>query len=169
MPADVDESRLAGEPGDAYVKRIALDKGRAILARLAEPDALVLAADTAVVLGGEIFGKPACEADALRMLAALSGRTHDVYTAVAVFHNGAEHKALSHSRVGFREVGDDEIMAYWRSGEPRDKAGAYAIQGLGAVFCAELRGSYSGVMGLPLFETAALLAAAGCDVLRSTG
>ncbi|MBN8281537.1 MAG: Maf family protein, partial [Gammaproteobacteria bacterium] len=129
------------------------------------PGAPVVAADTSVALGTELFAKPADEADAARILARLSGRTHEVYTAVALADGQRERVALSRSEVTFRALTAAEIAAYWRTGEPADKAGAYAIQGRGAQFIAELKGSYSGVMGLPLFETARLLALFGCELL----
>jgi septum formation protein len=164
LPADVDERVRPGEaPGD-YVRRLALAKARAARAQAGNGGAPVLAADTAVVIGGEILGKPASEADGARMLRRLSGATHQVLTAVAVISARGESLALSASEVEFRELTDAEIAAYWRSGEPVDKAGGYAVQGLGAVFIRALRGSFSGVVGLPLFETAALLAEHGIAV-----
>ena len=167
LPVDLDEERLAGEPPRVYVERLARDKARAAAAALGgRPARPVLAADTSVVLGDEIFGKPADEADCLRMLVALGGRTHEVMTAVAVLAGEALLADLCVSRVSFRPIGEDEGRRYWASGEPRDKAGGYAIQGLGAVFVERLEGSYSGVMGLPLFETARLLAAAGVAAWR---
>lgn len=156
----VDESRHGDESPAAYVTRLARAKALAGRARLTRP-APVVAADTAVVCRGEIFGKPGDEREAHRMLEALSDTTHDVYTAVAVAADGEVLAALSRSEVTFRKLASNEISAYWRTGEPRDKAGAYAIQGRGAVFIAGLRGSYSGVMGLPVFETAELLARLG--------
>jgi septum formation protein len=146
-------------PAD-YVTRLALAKAVAGRARQPRPG-VVLAGDTAVVCAGQTFGKPLDEADAHRMLRALSGRAHEVYTAVAVASERGEATAVSCSEVTFRDLADAEIAAYWRTGEPRDKAGAYGIQGRGAVFVADLRGSYSGVMGLPLYETAQLLAGVG--------
>ena len=128
-----------------------------------EPGTVVLGADTAVVLDGEVFGKPADEADALRMLALLSGRCHQVMTGVAVRTGDATRSALSVTRVTFREIGPDEALDYWQSGEPRGKAGAYAIQGRGAAFVESLAGSYTGVVGLPVLETAGLLRAAGIE------
>jgi septum formation protein len=126
------------------------------------PERPVLAADTAVVIDGEILGKPHGAADGVRMLQLLSGRTHEVVTSVALAaERGATRSCLSRSEVTFREITDSEAREYWNTGEPADKAGGYAIQGLGAVFVARLRGSFSGVMGLPLFETAALLQSAG--------
>lgn len=125
----------------------------------------VLAADTAVALGEEVFGKPADQADGLRMLARLAGRTHSVWTGVAVTDGQRERVELSHSQVTFRTLAPAEIAAYWSTGEPLDKAGGYAIQGQGAQFITDLQGSYSGVMGLPLFETARLLGLFGCQLL----
>jgi septum formation protein len=156
---DLDESRLARESPRDYVLRLAREKVTAGAATSAELP--VLAADTTVAIGDEIFGKPRDEADGIRMLAALSGRRHDVLTAVALSSNGRVETAISETRVTFRALSVAECRDYWASGEPVDKAGAYAIQGLGAVFIARLEGSYSGVMGLPLFETAALLDSAG--------
>ena len=158
-PVDLDESRIACESPRDYVLRLAREK---VAAGAAAGGALpVLAADTTVAIGDEIFGKPRDEADGIRMLAALSGRRHDVLTAVALSSNGRVETAISETRVTFRALSVAECRDYWASGEPVDKAGAYAIQGLGAVFIARLEGSYSGVMGLPLFETAALLDSAG--------
>ncbi len=161
-PAGLDEERLPGEPPRVYVERLARDKaraaGRALAGRTARP---VLAADTAVVLGDEIFGKPADEADCVRMLMALGGRTHEVMTGVALLAGEALLADVSVSRVSFRPVDEDECRRYWASGEPRGKAGGYAVQGLAAVFVERLEGSFSGVMGLPLFETARLLRSAG--------
>jgi septum formation protein len=111
----------------------------------------VVAADTAVALGAELFGKPVDEADAVRMLTRLGGRTHEVWTAVAIAEAGRERVELSRSEVSFRAIDAREAAAYWRTGEPVDKAGGYGIQGLGAIFISALKGSYSGVMGLPLF------------------
>jgi septum formation protein len=123
--------------------------------------AMVLAADTVVVLGDRLLGKPADRDQALQMLQQLSGRTHRVLTAVALRSAAGSSSHLSDSEVRFRELRAGEAERYWASGEPRDKAGAYAIQGYAAAFIAELRGSYSGVMGLPLYETADLLHRAG--------
>jgi septum formation protein len=159
-PADVDESRRPGEDPRAYALRVAADKAEAGWARAAGA-AAVLAADTAVALGNELHAKPADRADCHRILGELQGRTHEVLTAVALRHAGGLDTALSVSRVTFRAIAADEIDRYWSSGEPADKAGAYAIQGYGAVFVTHLDGSYSGVMGLPLAETAALLSRAG--------
>lgn len=125
----------------------------------------VIGADTAVALGDRWFGKPAGQADAAAMLAALSGRTHEVLTGVAVHRDGRLRTALSRTSVTFRDIDPEEAAHYWHSGEPADKAGGYAIQGLGGVFVAAIEGSYSGVVGLPVFETAALLSGAGLPLL----
>jgi septum formation protein len=129
----------------------------------------VLAADTTVVADGLVLGKPADSTDALRMLGLLSGRTHEVLTAVALASTAGLALRMSVSAVRFRALGADEIAAYWESGEPRDKAGAYAVQGLAAVFIESLSGSYSGVMGLPLFETSELLRAANVPLWCTMG
>ncbi len=160
---DVDETPRDGEMPADMVVRLAMAKAES--ADVA-PGALVLAADTAVVVGGEALGKPADETDALGMLAKLSGRTHKVLTGVALQGPHGMQTALSETYVYFREISRDEARAYWQSGEPCDKAGAYAVQGLGGVFVERVEGSYSGVVGLPVFETAELLRQAGCDVLR---
>lgn len=160
--ADVDETVLQGEPPLAYVSRLAQAKAAAGWERSRDTGgAPVLAADTAVVLDGKILGKPADGNDAIAMLKRLSGRAHEVMTAVALRTAAGLEVKVSHSTVTFRSIDADEARAYWETGEPADKAGAYAIQGYAAIFIADLKGSYSGVMGLPLFETAALLNAAG--------
>ena len=160
LKVDVDEALQPRETARGYVERLACAKARAGLSRAAQP-APVLGADTAVVIDEIILGKPTGEEDAARMLRLLSGRTHQVLTAVALAADGHLIARVSASQVTFRAIGPEEARDYWRSAEPRDKAGGYAIQGYGAVFIAELRGSYSGVMGLPLFETAEMLQAAG--------
>jgi septum formation protein len=165
VPVAVDEAPRPGETAADLVCRLAAAKAAAGIAARPAPGAPVVAADTSVALGTELFAKPADEADAARILARLSGRTHEVYTAVALADGQRERVALSRSEVTFRALTAAEIAAYWRTGEPADKAGAYAIQGRGAQFIAELKGSYSGVMGLPLFETARLLALFGCELL----
>ena len=157
----VDETALEDEAPLAYVSRLAAAKANAGWQCSREPDdAPVLAADTAVVLDGSILGKPRDQADALDMLRRLSGRSHEVLTAVALRSAAGLDGRVSRSVVTFRSIDAAEAGAYWDTGEPSDKAGAYAIQGRAAVFIADLRGSYSGVMGLPLFETAELLRAA---------
>lgn len=158
--AGVDERLLPGETPAAAATRLAIAKACAVQA--AAGTALpVLGADTIVVLDGAVLGKPPDRAAGLDMLARLSGRTHRVLSAVALATSRGVTHRLSDSAVRFRVLSDGERAAYWDTGEPHDKAGAYAIQGLGAVFIEALAGSYSGVMGLPLFETAELLAAAG--------
>jgi septum formation protein len=159
---DVDETPLANEAPRDYVLRIARAKAaNAVLqtGRRMLPSYPVLAADTTVALDGRIFGKPADADDAARMLRALSGRRHQVLTAVAVGGGDDVRTALSESTVEFRELDGEEIRRYIATREPLDKAGAYAIQGRGALFVRNLNGSYSGVMGLPLFETGELLQA----------
>jgi septum formation protein len=164
-PVDIDESPRTAESPEAYVRRLAREKARAAWERHAEGDGLpVLGSDTTVVLDGEILGKPADAAEAQAMLARLSGRTHEVLTAVAVVQGAHECAMLSRSHVSLRGTTVAERAAYAASGEPLDKAGGYAIQGLGAVFVERLEGSYSGVMGLPLYETAQLLAEFGIVV-----
>jgi septum formation protein len=167
LVVDVPEVRQEEEVAEMYVLRVALEKARAGRAQLAHHDATpVLGADTAVVIEGEVLGKPRDEADALTILARLSGQWHQVMSAVAVVGaDGEEHSRLSVNAVQFRQVSDAEALAYWASGEPRDKAGGYAIQGRAAIFIERLEGSYSGVMGLPLFETAELLQRFGISVL----
>ena len=162
VDVDVDERRLADETAGRYVARLALEKARA--GRLISAGLPVLGADTAVVCGDDVLGKPADRADAMRMLQLLSGRTHQVLTAVALA-DGDEAVSVNSSSVTFRTLTEGERAAYWASGEPADKAGGYAIQGLAAKFISRIEGSYSGVMGLPLYETAALLQAAGIDLL----
>lgn len=159
---NVDESRLEGESPADYVVRLARAKAQRIWERL-KPDERrpVLAADTTVALGDEIFGKPGDRAEGTAMLQRLADGTHQVYTAIALAHaEGMEH-ALSVSEVSFRKLSAAECQAYWNSGEPQDKAGGYAVQGLAASFITRIAGSYSGVMGLPLAETAQLLSRVG--------
>jgi len=159
-PPDVDESILANEQPDTYVERVARAKAQAgwRLLRLRNlPFAPVLAADTTVALDGQILGKPADRKEAAEMLAALSGRRHDVFTAVALMRDERIDSAVSRSEVQFKQLSPEEIAQYIATGECDDKAGGYAIQGRAARFIMELRGSYSGVMGLPLFETGQLL------------
>jgi len=162
-----DEPRHLGESPLQYVERTALDKAkRATDWVKSQSHALdftlpILTADTTVALGDEILGKPSDEADARRILKSLSGTTHIVYTAVVLSHAGKQWQALSTSRVSFTALSKEEIRRYIDSGEPFGKAGAYGIQGLAATFISKLDGSYTGVMGLPLFETAELFKQAG--------
>ena len=164
---EVDEQKLDGETADRMVSRLAAAKAGA--ADVGE-DVIVIGADTAVVLGDEIFGKPCDRQHGLEMLAALSGRTHEVLTGVAVKSPRGMFDVVSATEVRFREISPDEALAYWHSGEPCDKAGAYAIQGRGGVFVESIAGSYSGVVGLPVYETGCLLRQAGFDsVLNQQG
>jgi len=160
---NIDESRAPGEAVADMVLRLACEKAQA-----ADAGALpVLGADTIVVLDDRVFGKPGSEEDALEMLHALSGRTHRVLTAVALISDGRLESVVANSEVKFRDIHPDEALAYWQSGEPKGKAGSYAIQGLGGIFVESLTGSYSGVVGLPVFETAELLGSAGIAVLHT--
>lgn len=160
--ADIDETPRSGESPRHYVRRMAQEKAHAVWKQ--HSDLPVLAADTTVVLDGIVHGKPRDRAEALQMLAKLSGRTHEVLTAVALAHGPGVLLQLSTSAVRLRAITPEAAAAYWETGEPRDKAGGYAIQGLGAVFVQSVAGSYSGVMGLPLYETAELLRSAGLPV-----
>ncbi|HVF62710.1 MAG TPA: Maf family protein [Casimicrobiaceae bacterium] len=165
---DIVEEALDDEPAAHYVERIARTKANVGWKRIGQrgaPSGPVLGADTEVVLDGDIFGKPRDAAHAVEMLKRLSGRSHDVLTGVAVKTGEDIEFAMSTSKVVFRPLSDQEIARYVASGEAADKAGAYAIQGRAAAFVERLEGSYSGVMGLPLFETAALLKKAGIPVL----
>ena len=162
IAGDVDEGRLQDEAPVTYVLRLAAAKAHTgWQSRREAADAPVLAADTAVVFDGRILGKPLDRSDAEHMLRTLSGRTHEVLTAVALRSHAGLETRISQSWVTFRPIDAAEARAYWDTGEPCDKAGGYAIQGHAAVFVARLEGSYSGVMGLPLFETAELLKLAG--------
>ncbi|HET7687637.1 MAG TPA: Maf family protein [Candidatus Macondimonas sp.] len=156
LAIDCDESLRAGETPRAYVRRLALTKA-GCGACLVNDERPVLGADTAVVVGDNILGKPRDRAHGMAMLASLSGREHRVLTAVAVVQGRRRHVVVSDSRVTFASTTPEERAAYWDTGEPIDKAGAYAIQGLGAIFITRIRGSPSGIMGLPLRETALLL------------
>lgn len=158
-PVDLDETPQAGEAAADYVQRLALEKAQAgwQQCRQTGDNLPVLGADTSVVLNNRIMGKPADCDDALAMLSALSGTTHQVLTAISLVNGEQQLSALVSSDVSFRELDGEEILAYWHTGEPADKAGSYAIQGLGAVFVSQLSGSYSAVVGLPLLETWQLL------------
>lgn len=161
----VDETPLEGESPADYVVRLALAKARAGWRGLGERPLLpVLGADTSVVLDKIIFGKPRDREAGLQMLSALSGREHQVLSAVAVVQGNQEAVRVQESLVQFRALSSAECKAYWATGEPADKAGAYGIQGRAASFIEDLRGSYSSVMGLPLFETAELLRNFGIDI-----
>lgn len=164
LPADIDESANAGENPGQYTRRMAEGKVRAVAAQRA-PGEVVLGADTAVVLGDRMLGKPDGPQQAGEMLRALSGRTHRVFTAVAVLdQDGDVETRLNVSAVCFASLDDEWIAAYVATGEPLDKAGAYGIQGWAGCQISEVRGSYTSIMGLPLFETARMLAAAGFEL-----
>ena len=166
QPADVDESPLPGEAHVDYVLRLARTKAETVWAR--EGGRLpVLAADTSVVCGRELLGKPADKAMLVHMLLRMSSRSHEVMTGVALRTADGLRTALSVSEVTFRALRREEIERYWDTGEPADKAGGYAVQGLAAMFISRLQGSYSGVMGLPLYESAQLLHAAGVPTALS--
>ena len=157
---DIDETPVTDELPDQYVLRVARQKAEVGAQRVQErrlPTLAVLSADTSVVLDGEVIGKPADAQAAATTLRRLSGKTHRVYSAIALSQWGQVNTALSVTEVGFRDLSDEEIRRYVATGEPMDKAGAYAIQGRAAAFIASIAGSYSGVMGLPLFETVGLL------------
>jgi len=165
IAANVDESAVAGETPESHVTRLALEKARAGHSPLqGEHRRPVLGADTMVITGDVAMGKPRDREEAIHMLQLLSGRTHQVLSAVALVDE-VEAFHLSISQVTFRTLTREECAAYWGTGEPHDKAGGYAIQGLAAMFVSRLEGSYSGVMGLPLYETAELLTAAGILLL----
>lgn len=168
MRADVDETPRPGETPAEYVTRIAASKAKTGWMRALErrlPRLPVLGADTTVAIDGEIIGKPGNADEAATMLRKLSGREHEVFSAVAVALNDHVETKLSSSRVRFSELNDNLIQDYVDSGEPMDKAGAYGVQGKAAAFIAEINGSYSGIMGLPLYETAQLLKQAGLALL----
>ncbi len=169
QPADLDERCAPQESPADYVARLALAKAKAVhAARQGITPALpVLGADTTVSIDGLILGKPADLAQLRDMLGRLSGREHEVWSAVALVGAGEPLWRLSCTRVRFRPLHSAEIERYWQSGEPCDKAGGYAIQGLGAVFVERIEGSFSGVVGLPLAETAAMLVAAGVPLWQA--
>jgi len=162
--AAIDETQLDNEVAEDCVVRLALEKARAVRQHSGADPLPVLGADTTVVVDGRSLGKPEDTQQARQMLQLLSGREHQVMSAVALVRK-REAVRLSVSRVWFRPLGDNEIDAYWRTGEPQDKAGAYAIQGIGALFIEKLEGSYTGVMGLHLYETGRLLQEVGIQVL----
>ena len=156
LPVDIDESHRLDESPEALVQRLALEKAYAGMQR-SGTRLPVLGSDTLVVIHDRILGKPKNRADGLAILHALSGHTHQVLSGVALVNDERSEVALNISRVSFCDLTDEQILAYWNTGEPADKAGGYGIQGIGAQFIKHLDGSYSGVMGLPLMETAQLL------------
>jgi septum formation protein len=166
-PVDIDETPAPGEEPAALALRLA--EAKAALAAARHPGRVVVAADTVVALGGHTLGKPADTVEASSMLQRLSGARHEVFTAVAARRDRQAGTRLSRSEVDFRVLAPAEIEAYVGTGEPMDKAGAYGIQGVAAVFVSRLCGSYSGVVGMPLHDTAELLRDFGIDVLRCAG
>ncbi len=163
--ADIDEQIGVEETPEQAVVRLAIEKAVAVRGHSPLGKVPVLGADTIVVDDAEILQKPSSKEEGVAMLGQLSGSTHQVMSAVAVVTGDRAESALNISQVTFRQTTDAEREAYWESGEPADKAGGYGIQGLGAIFISNLEGSYSGVMGLPLFETTKLLQQAGVTVL----
>lgn len=163
IAVEIDERRLEGETPQQMVLRLAADKAAAAVSADRQ---LIIGADTIVILGDKVFGKPRDKDDAVEMLMSLSGRSHTVLSGVALWSSGGIRSALAETEVRFREIGEDEALAYWHSGEPCDKAGSYAIQGRGGAFVAAISGSYSGVVGLPVYELAALLGSAGIEVVK---
>ncbi|MDE8603069.1 Maf family protein [Marinomonas sp. RSW2] len=173
LPADIDETPLYQENAEDYVVRMAMEKASAAALKYRQQadfdlSAIFIASDTSVVIDGRILGKPASLEDSLSMLRLLSGRSHKVITSLCFSNLQLEHIAtkLVVSDVLFREISNVEIEQYWKTGEPQDKAGSYAIQGLGAIFVRSISGSYSAVVGLPLYETAQLLSQFGIHSLE---
>jgi septum formation protein len=168
VPADIEETQHAIEQSDTYVKRLAIEKaqvGYALVLEKAWIEMPVLAADTTVSIDGEILGKPQDDEDAYRMLSLMSGRWHEVHTGIAVAHAGHVAMEISSTMVQMDDLSDAVIRAYIATGEPKDKAGAYGIQGIAGSLIKRIEGSYSGVMGLPVHETAKLLKQAGIALL----
>lgn len=168
-PTDIDESVSEGESAESYVRRMALEKALEAWRVNKSKKLPVLGADTAVELKGEIFGKPSGQDEAISMLLKLSGRTHRVLSSVAMVQGDKQQLVLSETLVTFRQLDGQECLRYWQTGESADKAGAYAIQGFGAVFVSAINGSYSGVVGLPLAETCQLLKAFDISWWTSVG
>ena len=165
VPADICEEALADETPTAYTQRLAYEKAGAVRAQCNQA-CVVLAADTTVSIQGDILGKPLHQQDAMQMLLRLSGQTHQVVTAVAVMSPVATDLLCVTTEVTFADLSETVCADYWRTGEPQDKAGGYAIQGLGALFVKHIHGSYSNVVGLPLYETAELLNKHGIPIWR---
>ena len=163
VPADIDETPWSNESATDYVQRMALEKAQYVVAKSSEITP-VLGADTCVVCDSKIFGKPSHQIEAMEMLAALSGKSHWVHTAVAVVNRQDCAVLISTTEVEFRKISEQECLSYWETGEPCDKAGGYAIQGLGAVFVRSISGSYSGVVGLPIEQTSLLLQQFGVPI-----
>jgi septum formation protein len=159
--APVEEVALPGESPPSFVRRMAVEKALNGFQKVPGAQVWVIGGDTLIHVDGKVLGKPRHRQEGLAMLKRLSGRSHDVYSAVAVVNDGAVFSALNHTRVWFRALSEQEAQAYWDTGEPQGKAGSYAIQGRGAGFVERLDGSYSAVMGLPLFELDRLLNESG--------
>ena len=157
----IEETGLPKESPQSFVLRMAVEKAFAGYNKVPGNQIWVIGSDTAVLVNQKLLGKPKNEVDGLRMLKLLSGRTHQVLSAVAVLTDGEVFSALNTTQVTFKKLSDLEMQTYWQTGEPKDKAGGYAIQGLGAQFIEKIDGSYSGVMGLPLFELNQLLTESG--------
>lgn len=167
-PVDIDETPKQGESVTALVLRLAEEKARQG-ALETNGDYPVIGSDTVGLLNGQVLLKPRDFADAERMLLEMSDQWHEIHTSVALVYKGESHITTSVSRVKFRAISREEIADYWQSGEPQDKAGAYAVQGLAAIFIERIEGSYSGIMGLPIFETSQLLQQAGLtDFLKQS-
>jgi septum formation protein len=168
VAATIDEANRTGESVAALVQRLAVEKARVAAAR-GYRSLPVLGADTLVVCDGVTLGKPADREEGLAMLARLSGTSHDVLTAVAVVQHERAEVVLTQSRVYFRHIDKQEAERYWATGEPRDKAGGYGIQGIGGIFARRIEGSFSGIAGLPLAETEALLQTFGVNTWQYRG
>lgn len=168
LPSDIDETPMLDEQSHAYVLRLASEKAQACYASLIAQSSLiypVLAADTTVSIDGKILGKPQDDDDAFQMLTSMSGRWHEVHTGIALATSDGMKVAISTTKVEMAKLSDETILAYVATGEPLDKAGAYGIQGLAGALIKRIEGSYSGVMGLPIYETAQLLGQAGIRIL----
>ena len=163
LPVNIDESHMPGETAEQFVMRMAIEKAAASYEQ--NPHCVALGSDTIVAIGSTILGKPENKAHAIEILSLLSGNTHQVMTAVAIHCSEYKECVMSVSEVEFTELTRQQIEAYWDTGEPVDKAGAYGVQGIAAQFIKNISGSYSGIMGLPLFETAQLLEKSGIKLL----
>ena len=163
---DIEESPFRGETASDYVRRLAGEKARTVLQR--QSNRLILAADTTVVIDGDILEKPKSKDEGVEMLQRLSGTRHQVMTGVSIINDDRESSFVSTSYVIFRALAEDEILWYWNTGEPRDKAGGYGLQGAGGAFIEAINGSYSNVIGLPLAETVSLLRSFGVKVMQNS-
>ena len=163
---DIEETPFRGETASDYVRRLAEEKARTVLQR--QSNRLILAADTTVVIDGDILEKPKSKDEGVEMLQRLSGTRHQVMTGVSIINDDRESSFVSTSYVIFRALAEDEILWYWNTGEPRDKAGGYGLQGAGGAFIEAINGSYSNVIGLPLAETVSSLRSFGVKVMQNT-